>query len=404
MKIGIIVRKLNVNGGVQRHVFYLARELKKLGHSIKLYTFIYDKEGCYPELLGDMEVVSFGYLPQPPHLKILGYFNYFIGLAREASASKKLAALIDRDTQILNPHDHVCYKVAYFFKRRVKNIPSVWMMHDLPTKTFSLIRGQAIGAASRISPIKRLFYRFVDSYEIGKYIKKQDAIAVLDGRDQQWAKEYFDTDAVIIRNGVDVEKFKFTARQALVAKQAQLLMNGIFMPHRRFEDGIEALKILIDRGYDARLEITGGAGENQGYYDKIQKLVSSLQLNDRVKFLGQVSEAELLESYRRNQIFLFPNHLQSWGLAVFEAMATGLPVIVSKSAGASEVLSHRENALLVQPKSPDELATAIAELIENPSLYGALSATGRLFVEKEISWLRTALMMQKIFSTLASKA
>ena len=175
-------------------------------------------------------------------------------------------------------------------------------------------------------------------------------------------------------------------------------MNGIFMPHRRFEDGIEALKILQEKGFKAKLTIAGDTQGNFSYYQLIKSLVGRLNLETDVNFLGLVSEKTLLETYFSNDIFIFPNHLQSWGLAVFEAMATGLPVIVSKSAGASEVLKHRENALLVEPKSPGELAAAIDKLIDNPDLYSALSAAGRRFVEEEISWSRIARIMQEIFS------
>lgn len=400
MKIAIIVRKLNVNGGVQRHVFYVAQELKKLGHQIKLYTFIYAQD-CYPDLTRGLEIISLGKLPQPPRTKILDYFNYFIGLAREAAASKKLAALIDRDTEILNPHDHVCYKVAYFFKKRVKNIPAVWTMHDMPTKTFSLIREQAVNHDQKISALKRFFYAVTDWYDIKKYISAQDAMAVLDSRDQEWAKKYFNKNAAIIRNGVDLKKFVFQKHQPIQEKQVRLFMNGIFMPHRRFEDGIAALKILVDRGYDAHLEIAGATGAINGYYVKIQQLVGNLKLGERVKFLGQVSEADLLESYKRNQIFLFPNHLQSWGLAVFEAMATGVPIIVSRSAGASEVLTDGENALLVEPKNHQALAAHIMKLADNHDLYARLSKSGRAFVERNISWAKLALDMEKLFIGVA---
>jgi len=396
MKIAIIVRKLNVKGGVQKHVLHLAKELKKIGHTVRLYTFAFSKKNCYPELLDDLEIISLGNLPQSLNIK---FFGYFVGLWRELKFSKKLAKLIDQDTEILNPHDHVCYKVAHFFKRNVRNIPSVWMMHDMPTKNFSYFRAKAINPNLKLSFLKKLFYNLVDKYEIG-FIKGQDKVMVLDGRDKDWVKKYFKKDATIVRNGVDLESLTFTKRNVIQNKKINILMNGIFMPHRRFEDGIKAVKILSDSGYDPYLNIVGDYKESNNYYKEIKDLIASLGLNDKVKFHGELADKEFINSYEENDIFIFPNHMQSWGLVVFEAMARGMPVIVSSSAGASEILTTKENAIIVNPKSPEEIASNIATLVKDKDLYLNISLKARKFVEKNISWANLANQMDGIFKTL----
>ncbi|MDZ4260263.1 MAG: hypothetical protein U1A25_01235, partial [Candidatus Sungbacteria bacterium] len=69
--------------------------------------------------------------------------------------------------------------------------------------------------------------------------------------------------------------------------------------------------------------------------------------------------------------------------------ASGCPVIVSKTAGASEVLTDGENALLVPPKNPD--------------LYEQLSRKGRLFVEQNISWRKYTEYMLKVFEEVIKR-
>ena len=108
MNIAIIIRRLNVKGGAQRQALSLARELKNMGHTVAFYTFFYDKEKCFSDLLDDMAVFSSG--DRDP---------------------KKLSRLIDPKTDVLNPHDQEAYRVAYYFKKDVKNTPSVWMMNDV---------------------------------------------------------------------------------------------------------------------------------------------------------------------------------------------------------------------------------------------------------------------------------
>ena len=388
MKIAIIVRKLNLKGGVQKHVLYEARELKKLGHDVTLYTFLFSRDECYTDLLDDLKVVSLN-TALPP------YSNYFSWKKTESEFAKKLALAIDTDTEILNPHDHGCYKVAYYYKKLVKNIPSVWTMHDMPTRAHSAEMSAEMNGA-KLPFYKKAANYFLDRYEIEKYIKKQDAVAVLDARDKEFVKKYFGKDAEIVRNGVDTERFPFYGRTA-PPKKIKLFMNGIFFRHRRFEDGILAGKLLADSGYGVAVFISGDYNSDKKYYAELTRLAAGLGQGVRVEFLGKVSETRLSELYKTSDIFLFPNHMQSWGLAVFEAMASGLPVVVSKSAGASEVLTDGENALLAEPKDPGDLAKQIKKLADSPGLYSKLSVEGRRFAAENISWGSLAKNYEKIF-------
>lgn len=389
MKIAIIIKKLNLKGGVQRHVLYEARELQKSGHDVTLYTFVFSKEECFSDLFGDLKVISL-------NTALPSYSNYFSWKTAESALAKRLALMIDPEMEILNPHDHGCYKVSYYFKKLVKNIPSVWTMHDMPTRSYSAKMAEETNLGFKTPFFKKAANYLLDRYEIEKYIKKQNIVAVLNARDKELAKRYFGKNAEIIRNGVDVSRFPFFERQA-PKKAIRLFMNGIFFRHRRFEDGIYAVKLLSDSGYDIFLSIAGDYNADKKYYDALTELTRELGLENKVRFLGKVSEGRLLELYKSSDIFLFPNHMQSWGLAVFEAMACGTPVIVSKSAGASEVLVNEESAMLVDPKSPESLAEAVKKMIASQDLYSKLSRNGRKLVEENISWERLAENYSKIF-------
>lgn len=134
------------------------------------------------------------------------------------------------------------------------------------------------------------------------------------------------------------------------------------------------------------MNIVGDYQSDKSYYQKLAKFVKDCSLGDAVNFLGKVSDGELRHQYETNDIFVFPNHMQTWGLVVFEAMASGLPVIVSKTTGAAEVLENGETAILVNAKSPDEIADAIRQLVDDANFYSKFSQNGRKFVEENISW------------------
>lgn len=387
MRIAIVIRRLNVKGGAQRQALCLARELMRRGHDVVLYTFLFSSGDCYGELLEGLRVVALGFYPKG---------GMFAGIA-ENRAARMLAAKIDRDTELLNPHDQVAYKVAAYFKKRVRKIPSVWMMNDVPTRYRVEVRLKEAKPGTIIPWYKRLMHRLLDWYDCRVFIREQDVILALDDRDRDWAEEEFGMKAHTIRSGVAYERFPYRERALLSGRPIRLLMAGIFFPHRRFEDGIETAALLLERGYQVRLVIAGDPEADREYARKIESLILERGLDDTVKIARKVSDSELINLYQENDVFLFPNHLQSWGLAVFEAMSCGAPVVVSRTAGASEVLEDGKTALLVFPKSPSGIAAAVESLAQDPGLFTRLSKNGRTFVESYMSWARFADDMEKFF-------
>lgn len=380
MNIAIIIRRLNVKGGAQRQALCLARELKTLGHSVALYTFFFDKEKCFSDLLNGTAVFS-----------------------NNSADPKSLVSLIDFQTDILNPHDQEAYKVAYYFKKTVKNIPSVWMMNDIPSKDFGFWKESQFNQNLKRSFAKMLYHKFYDFKNL-KFIKAQDKITVLDNWNRDLVKKYFAKESVVVRSGLDIEQFKFNEHKMEDIKNIRILTTGIFFPHRRFEDLITAASLLqcksieVQPQYNFSLDIIGDTNNDKKYYEKLKNLVYSLDLKDKVRFLGKVSDEELVEFYKTRDIFIFPNHLQTWGLAVFEAMASGIPTVVSRTSGAHEVLKDKENTVLVNPKVSEEIKEAVLKLVSNPEFYSKISLNARKFVEENISWKKYAQEMFGVFS------
>ncbi len=387
MKIAIIVRKLNVTGGAQRQAICLARELKRRGHIVKLYTFLYSPGDCYEDELTGLDVAALG--SYPANSRFLFW--------HENRWAKHLAALIDHDTDVLNPHDQISYRVAYYAKKRIRRIPSVWMMNDLPTRMFSLMREKEINPDFKPRVIKNIIARLLDWWEILFFIRAQDSIATLDDRDRAWVKIFFGKEAHTVRSGIDINSFPYVERVPGRGTGVRLLTTGIFFPQRRFEDIIEAVKILRDAGMNMSLTIIGDFSPKSEYVKKIFNLIQNRGLTDYVRVAGKVSERDLRNAYEEHDIFVFSHHFEGWGLSVFEAMSSGLPVIVSQTVGASEVLTDKQNALLVPPKSPIALAAAVEQICSSPDFYTKLSREGRTFVERNISWQRYTDAMLALF-------
>ncbi|HYL93360.1 MAG TPA: glycosyltransferase family 4 protein, partial [Alphaproteobacteria bacterium] len=175
-----------------------------------------------------------------------------------------------------------------------------------------------------------------------------------------------------------------------------LLWLGIFMPHRRLQDAIQAIHLLKSRGVKARLLLAGSDRSYPEYLTSLRTLARKLEVEDRVTFAGKVADEEITDFYCASDTFLFPNENQTWGLAVFEAMACGRPVLVSTGAAVHEVLTDMKDALLFPARNPETLSKKIELLMSNVQLRQSIAREGRALA-LTYTWNRFAEQNLEVF-------
>ncbi len=133
-------------------------------------------------------------------------------------------------------------------------------------------------------------------------------------------------------------------------------------PRKRVQD----LLLAVDR---LRRKIPGlqvrvvGEGPEKG---RLLRLRSELSLTDTVLFLGEVSWNRLAEEYLSADCFCLPSVQEGFGIVFLEAMAARLPVVACRAAAVPEVVPHGAAGLLVEPRNPEQLASALEELLADP--------------------------------------
>ncbi|HUF30191.1 MAG TPA: glycosyltransferase family 4 protein [Gemmatimonadaceae bacterium] len=131
----------------------------------------------------------------------------------------------------------------------------------------------------------------------------------------------------------------------------------------------------------ARLLIAG-TGDHR---PALERLAASLDLGDRARFLGFISEEEKLALLRRAWALLFASPKEGWGITNLEAAACGTPVIASDAPGLRESVRHGETGYLVPHGDVQAMAARMRELVESPTRVAALGASARAFAER-FSW------------------
>lgn len=111
-----------------------------------------------------------------------------------------------------------------------------------------------------------------------------------------------------------------------------------------------------------------------GRPERMANLVQSLGLQDRVKFLGFVPDADLPAVYQAASLFAFPSFYEGFGLPPLEAMLCGTPVVASQASSIPEVVG--EAALQVDPADTAGLAERMIRVLTDPALATALRQAG----------------------------
>jgi len=136
---------------------------------------------------------------------------------------------------------------------------------------------------------------------------------------------------------------------------------------------------------DATLEIAGSGDHRPA----LEALARSLDLGERVRFLGFVSEAEKVALLRRAWALAFASPKEGWGITNLEAAACATPVVASDSPGLRESVRDGETGLLVPHGDVAAMAAAMGRIAADRALVDTFGAAGRRFAET-FTWERAA--------------
>jgi len=409
MKAAILLNELTARGGAPRQALELARALENFGHRATVYAARYCAETCYPEIAKSLDVRALE-RPSPRELEARGprrHHNLAEGARRHFLESRALARMVERDRpDILNAHVRGSTRAAVACKRQT-GAPVVWMCDDARHWEEPGYR------AYYAPPVQWLFDRVMARAE-RPVVREIDRIIALDTRVAGILGKYYGRPVEVIRSGLDSAAFEprpgaraaIRARHGFAEDDFVLLWLGILEPHRRLEDAIAAVSRAGRAGCrNVRFLIAGKASFALEYTQKLVALAAREGSAGAVQFYDDaVPESEMADYYSSADALVYLAENQCWGLGVFEAIACGLPVIVSRACGAHEVLEDGRTARIVPPWNPDALARVIAELAASPSARREMAARARAEVAAAMTWESYARNMARVFEEVLEES
>ncbi|UCD42354.1 MAG: glycosyltransferase family 4 protein, partial [Chloroflexota bacterium] len=155
---------------------------------------------------------------------------------------------------------------------------------------------------------------------------------------------------------------------------------------------IKAVKQISDQGVDITLDLVG-SGDAEGEY---RELVESLQVQDKIEFRGYISREEIPNFYAQAHVFVLPSYNEGMSVATLEAMACGLPVIVSRTPGTEELVREGENGFTFEWGDIELLTQLLLKLDSDRALARQMALESRMQAKK-FSWDSSAKKFDLLF-------
>jgi phosphatidylinositol alpha-1,6-mannosyltransferase len=241
-----------------------------------------------------------------------------------------------------------------------------------------------------VYPFLRSLIRFIwrrAEVVVAKCAEEEAMIRSIDGR------------AKILRvpNGVDLSCFHPPA-PLLPDGPLRILCVARLIRRKGQDHLLRALQSLRLEGLDATLDLIGRGDEEESY----RKLARQLRVEGQVRFLGYVPREEMPNHYRSAHVFVLPSYNEGMSVATLEAMAAGLPLILTRTGGTGEMVREKVNGFLFDRGDVASLTHHLRRLARDRELVKRMGKAS-LEMAPSFSWEKVMAEYQKLFEGLRGR-
>jgi glycosyltransferase involved in cell wall biosynthesis len=200
----------------------------------------------------------------------------------------------------------------------------------------------------------------------------------------------FQTPSLVVPLGINFEDFavlpepgEFRRRYPDIGDRQLILFFGRINFKKGLDILAQAFGAVARRRPDVHLVIAGP--DNEGWGARVRTWLGEQGVLDRTTFTGMLLGPEKLAVLRDASLFVLPSYSENFGLAVIEAMAAGLPVIISDQVNIWPEVQAGEAGRVI-PVDPEALAAQILDLLDEPEAARRLGQQGRSLVQARFQW------------------
>jgi UDP-glucose:(heptosyl)LPS alpha-1,3-glucosyltransferase len=356
LRIAYVVHEYNRHKGHSRYVAELAERFAGRGHEVHVFAAAVDE-------------------PRPP-----GILFHHVPAWRRKALTTILSFMLPATVLVRGRFDVIHAQGLCGLRQHVTTAHECVAARLAASRRLHgrLSRGQRLARAV-VVPLERLTFRPALSPHV---------IAISEANRRDLAHYYRRTENVtVIPHGVDLNCFhpdQRAAHREPVRRELGLADDQVVALYvGDLKKGAEPAIQAVARIPAVHLVVVSPSAP--GWWEELAR---QLGVGPRVHFCPETREVQ--RYYAAADVFVFPTFFEPFGLVITEAMAVGLPVITSASAGAAALIDHgRDGWLLADPWDVSEVAAALARLVGDVGLRDRMGAAARRTAEK-YSWDRVA--------------
>ena len=403
MKIGLLSYRSNpFSGGQGIYVKHLSLALTKLGHQVDVIS-----GPPYPDLHEDINLIEIPSLNlfelednlrlrsfRPSFLFNLADFREWFGVLSGSfpepyAFGKRVNIYLDKtstDYDLIHDNQSLCHELINI----QKEIPLVTTIHHPITRDRRLALEAAATWKERLS-INRWHSFLRMQKKVAPQLNRIVCPSNQSKADVIEELKVNEENIDVVLNGIDLDSF--TRDERVEQKPYRIITTASAdVPLKGLKFLIEAMTEIIEEIPEAHLMVLGRAKEK----GDIAKLISRLNLEEKISFRSGLSQSEVVSLYSSSHICVIPSLYEGFGFGAGEAMACGLPLISTQSGGLKEVIG--QEAVIIEAASSEAIIKAVKDLFSNKEKQLALSRAGRKRMEKEFNWMKAAEAYEKIYS------
>jgi glycosyltransferase involved in cell wall biosynthesis len=395
------------SGGQGIYLRYLSKALTLAGHQVDVIS-----GEPYPILDAGVRLIKLPGLNlfeaknhvtalRPKHLlSYADFFEWFSmltgGFPEPYTFGRRLTKYFKKhrpDYDIVHDNQSLCFGLL---KLQRAGIPLVTTIHHPITSDLEIALNSAEDWKMRLL-IKR-WHSFLGMQK--KVVSQLRHIVTVSEQSQTDIANAFNIDVSrikVVHNGIDTEVF--VPRPDITRTPGRIMATASAdQPLKGLEYLIRAIALLADDHPNIHLVVLGKINPDGAS----QKLIDQLDLGERIRFVSGVSTDELVTLYAEANLVVVPSIYEGFGLPAGEAMACGVAVVSTRGGALPEVVG--DAGVLVPVRDAAAIASAIAELLQDPQRVEQLGSQARTRILSLFSWqVAAASMIQTYQQTIKSQ-
>lgn len=241
-------------------------------------------------------------------------------------------------------------------------------------------------------PLRSVFHKMLLKYNLGK----ADIILSTSNAMADQTRKFTNKNIVVTPFGIDLKKF-CKNRNVKYGRTDEIVIGTVKTLHKIYGISylIKAFKIVVDRNPEKNIKLLivgGGPLEKE-----LKRLARDLNVDDKTTFTGNIPQDKVPEYLNMLDVYVAVSLRESFGVAVIEAGACELPVVVSEVGGLVEVVEDGKTGFIVPSEDTEETANAIEKLILSEITRAEFGKNARKRINELYSWEKSVDILNSVY-------